>query len=482
MAGEFNIKNGFKSNGNSTVSGRLTTQKLTITSGATAGYVLTSDVSGNASWASAGGALVYFTETGSTVTPNNTIPVVALIAKSGATNVDIAIVPKGTGAFMLDIPDGTATGGNKRGSGAVDLQHGSRWNGAGAVASGLYSFAAGNANSSTNQYSMSMGYSNTSSALATIAFGNANTVNNTEAIGLGRLNSSTGDKSIAIGSSNTSSNNWSIAMGLSNIASNVGAISLGQLNTASGSNSSALGYGNSNAGGQGCTAIGWSNTITAGASYGAFAVGQQNTVSGQGFAVGVQNNIVNGWALGQTNTVAGGVAIGLSNTANGLNSIAIGRQSSSFSIKSRITYGAGQMSTLGDSQISKFILQSRTTGATTTTLIINYGDSITPFSTNQVVLQNNNAFGFTGVIVAKQSGSTNAAMWRFNGLIVRGANAASTTLVMSEIIPVSNIPGWGGPSFAADTTYGALQVQVVGAALTNLQWTANIETTEVIYA
>jgi hypothetical protein len=50
MAGEFNIKNGFKSNGDSTVSGRLTTQKLTITSGATNGYVLTSDASGNASW------------------------------------------------------------------------------------------------------------------------------------------------------------------------------------------------------------------------------------------------------------------------------------------------------------------------------------------------------------------------------------------------------------------------------------------------
>jgi hypothetical protein len=50
MAGEFNIKNGFKSNGDSTVSGKLTTQKLTITSGATNGYVLTSDSSGNAVW------------------------------------------------------------------------------------------------------------------------------------------------------------------------------------------------------------------------------------------------------------------------------------------------------------------------------------------------------------------------------------------------------------------------------------------------
>jgi len=59
MANEFNIKNGFKSNGNSTVSGKLTTQKLTITSGATNGYVLTSDASGNAVWQAASSVNIY---------------------------------------------------------------------------------------------------------------------------------------------------------------------------------------------------------------------------------------------------------------------------------------------------------------------------------------------------------------------------------------------------------------------------------------
>jgi hypothetical protein len=477
------------------VSGKTKTTSLQVTSGATNGYVLTSDAFGNATWQATAGGLTNFTEVANSSAPNATVPVNSLTATGATTNIDVAIVPKGTGAFTLDIPDNTSAGGNKRGANAVDLQI-SRINEF-KVASGLRSIVlAGNSNTSsgtnaisggdgstaTGDNSIALGNSNSATANASIAMGWSNTASFQITTALGYLNTASGNGSFAAGSTNTTSGAGGVGIGWNNIASSSNSTAIGQSNTASGSNSSALGYGNSNAGGQGCTAIGWSNTITAGASYGAFAVGQQNTVSGQGFAVGVQNNIVNGWALGQTNTVAGGVAIGLSNTANGLNSIAIGRQSSSFSIKSRITYGAGQMSTLGDSQISKFILQSRTTGATTTTLIINYGDSITPFSTNQVVLQNNNAFGFTGVIVAKQSGSTNAAMWRFNGLIVRGANAASTTLVMSEIIAVSNIPGWGGPSFAADTTYGALQVQVVGAALTNLQWTANIETTEVIYA
>ena len=50
MANEFNIKNGFISNGDGSVNGRLITQNLTITSGATNGYVLTSDSNGNATW------------------------------------------------------------------------------------------------------------------------------------------------------------------------------------------------------------------------------------------------------------------------------------------------------------------------------------------------------------------------------------------------------------------------------------------------
>ena len=50
MANEFNIKNGFISKDDSSVEGRLTTQNLRVTSGATNGYVLTSDTSGNATW------------------------------------------------------------------------------------------------------------------------------------------------------------------------------------------------------------------------------------------------------------------------------------------------------------------------------------------------------------------------------------------------------------------------------------------------
>ena len=50
MANEFIVKNGLILNGDGVINGRLTTEKLTITSGATNGYVLTSDSIGNTSW------------------------------------------------------------------------------------------------------------------------------------------------------------------------------------------------------------------------------------------------------------------------------------------------------------------------------------------------------------------------------------------------------------------------------------------------
>ena len=70
----------------------------------------------------AAGGLTYFTEAQNTTAPNATVPVDSLTAVTATTNGDIAIVPKGTGAFSLAVADNLASGGNKRGTNAVDLQ------------------------------------------------------------------------------------------------------------------------------------------------------------------------------------------------------------------------------------------------------------------------------------------------------------------------------------------------------------------------
>jgi len=403
----------------------------------------------------AGGGLTEFTEAENTATPNATVPVNSLTPVTATTNADFAIVPKGSGSILAAIPDNTVTGGNKRGQYAVDWQL--LRNGAGRVASGNRSVILG-------------GYNNGSVADYSITGGEGNYVDGTHSVSFGSSNSVSGIKSIAIGESNTVNSDRSSAFGGSN-------------NIASGRNNATAAGGSNSIGGSGNyqTALGYFNTVSNNVSVG---IGYFNTSSGAASVTLGEENVSSGTnasslGRGNTSSATSSVAIGDGNTANANYSNAQGRQSHVFGIIGRQVYASGQESTAGDSQASKFVLRERTTGNTATTLTTDSGAAST---TNQVILSNQSAYRFKGTIVGKQSGSVNAAVWDVDGFIVRGANAAATTLNVSNVTLVQNTPAWGTPTLAADTTNGGLQIQVTGAATTNIQWTATIETTEVIYA
>jgi hypothetical protein len=350
---------------------------------------------GDGTWAApSAGGLTKFTEAEATTSPNNTVYVDSLTAAGSTTNVDVAIVPKGTGAFTLAIPDGTTTGGNKRGARAFDIQ--TSRGAATQVASGGSSFCGG-----TN-------------------------------------NTASGSRSFSFGNNNIASGTYSVTMGSTNTASNGNAVALGLENTASGDTS---------------TAIGWGNTASGTYSQ----------------SIGIFSQ----------STGAGSVSLGYFNVSNADYACTLGRNANAFSIIGRQVYASGQEGTSGDAQSSKFILRERTTDNTATTITTNSSAAST---NNQVILSNQSAYRFKGSIVGKQSGSVNAAVWDIDGFIVRGANAAATTLNVSNVTLVQNTPAWGTPTLAADTTNGGLRVQVTGLAATNIQWTAVIETTEVIYA
>lgn len=343
--------------------------------------------------APAAGGLTYFTEAQSTAAPNATVNVDSLTAVASTTNADIALVPKGTGALLTAIPDNTTTGGNKRGTNAIDLQ--SLRLSAANVASGANSFVVGAYNTASGSSSTAVGYVNTAS------------------------NSS----AFAAGSGNTASGSFSSVFGENSIASGTQSFAAGGLATASGTASVALSSG--------------------------------------------------------TASAANAFSVGNSTRADGANSIAFGNTSQAFGIDGRLVHGRAIAGNWGETQKSTFIIGVRTTGNTATTLTSGGGAAS---ATNQVILSNQSAYGFTGTIIGKQSGSTNAVMWKVEGLIARGANAASTVLTTSTVTLVSNAPAWGTPTLAADANNGGLRVQVTGAAATNIQWTAVIETTEVIYA
>lgn len=190
--------------------------------------------------ATGGGSLVNFAENLSTSSPNAVTYASRLLpASPGATDIDFVIEPKGGGALLRKIPDGTAAGGAKRGSRATDLQ--ASRSAASQVASGADSFAAGADNTASGAWSCAVGYSNTASGGYSVVFGYGNLAQQAACVALGQSNSATGSQSVAIGNNNTASGGVAFALGNGCEASGTSAFAMGATCTASGSYSQATG-------------------------------------------------------------------------------------------------------------------------------------------------------------------------------------------------------------------------------------------------
>jgi hypothetical protein len=194
--------------------------------------------SNSATWGSStGSGLTIFTEISSTVSPNDVTNVHALSVNNPVTtNVDVALVAKGNGATLAQIPDLSASGGNKRGVFATDWQK-SRSDPA-QVASGGYSTIGGGRNNraTANDATVGGGQSNTASATrSTVGGGVNNTASSTTA-------------TVGGGSENTANAQAAtVGGGQSNTASGIFAVVAGGIgNTSDGEHSSILGGENNN--------------------------------------------------------------------------------------------------------------------------------------------------------------------------------------------------------------------------------------------
>lgn len=185
-------------------------------------------------------------------------------------------------------------------------------------------------------------------------------------------------------------------------------------------------------------------------------------------------------ASGDFSFVAGGVL----NVASGMHSTILGgAYVSTRGITGALAAGGDSpiAASLGVSQRTQFILGRQTADATPTILATNAAGAGT---TNQIVLPNNSAFYFKGFIVATVTAAGDTKGWLIEGVIKRGASAASTTLVGAATV-TSNYADAGASTWAvtvtADITNGALAITVTGAAATTIRWVANVETTEVTF-
>jgi hypothetical protein len=147
---------------------------------------------------SIGGGAINFTTNitaGTLLTGHSVSTNVTLSENTTATNSDLVLTPKGTGAFILGPkPDGTLTGGNARGARAVDLQ--TNRTAASQVASGADSFVAGLQNTTGNP-AWAIGLSNTASGLYSTAIGRQCVASNSNTIALGFQGTASGNGSVA---------------------------------------------------------------------------------------------------------------------------------------------------------------------------------------------------------------------------------------------------------------------------------------------
>ena len=257
-----------------------------------------------------------------------------------------------------------------------------------------------------------------------------------------------------------------------------GWISLNKSSPSAGNAFSAVIGGDSNSATATYAFVGGGNSNTASSNNTAVVGGNSNSAS-------VSNAVIVGGASNQANGVQAVVVGGANNNSDSLNTVVIGGvQGTTRSINGNFVTPASNspiQNASGRTQAAILLLGRQTTDATATVLASNTSAGGTA---NQVILPNNSAYTFQGTCIANVTGGGTTSGWKFEGVIKRGANAASTTLV-AAVTPTVIAQDAGASAWVlavtADTTNGGIAVTVTGAAATTIRWVAKIETTEVTF-
>lgn len=167
-----------------------------------------------------GGASLFTTDitAGTLLNAHSVSTNVTLSENTTATNSDLVLTPKGTGAFILGPkPDGTAVGGDARGIKAICLV-GDR-SAQSQVASGNNSVAIGHRAIASGSVSTSIGDANMASGISSFAGGSISMASAIYSSVLGRANVASGGSSFCAGANNTASGSFSgIPIGFQGLA------------------------------------------------------------------------------------------------------------------------------------------------------------------------------------------------------------------------------------------------------------------------
>jgi hypothetical protein len=423
----------------------------------------------------------------------------ALTAVGLSANINAALVAKGAGATLAQIPDNAVAGGNARGLYATDWQK-SRIN-ADQVASGEKSTIGGGSNhtasgtSSTIAGGLGLTAANFAStacggrnnragsnyafvgggdgnaaldAYCTVGGGRGNDASGTafgySIIGGGRSNDASGDYSaIGGGYQNTASADYStVAGGGSNTASADSATVGG------GSGNNAAGVASTIAGGTGnstgyLAAVGGGFSNDASADSATIGGGYNNTASSQRATVagGAGNT-----ASGDYSTVCGGYA----NTASAQYSTSLGYGANATNY-GEFAIGSGWFNLDNDNKSSTFLLRTTTTAAGSAAV---YLDS----SSAEITLSANSTYAYTATIVGLSSHNDSAHLhYTLRG--VAKCNSSGVVTIYNQtaadaVVKTSRIPATLNAALSG-TSNNKLRVVVYTPSTANHYWTARIQ-------
>lgn len=134
---------------------------------------------------------------------------------------------------------------------------------------------------------------------------------------------------------------------------------------------------------------------------------------------------------------------------------------------------------LGRLQTTMTGLYQVTTGTTATRAT---ADSTAASTANQLILRNNSAFIVEGSVIARDTVTNDCASFSFSVLVKRGSDAANTTIVGTPLITqdfADTAATTWAVTLTADTTNGALGVNVAGAGTNAIRWMIELYTQEV---
>lgn len=187
--------------------------------------------------------------------------------------------------------------------------------------------------------------------------------------------------------------------------------------------------------------------------------------------VGFSSAAVNGsysFGAGFHVTVTGASAFGSGNSCNA-------------PLYGQRAHAAGQFAVVGDSQLSSLVARNSTSNETPTNLFLD-GSSV------RLVVPANTTWEFEIHIIARTASATGTyAKFVRSGIISRNSTVGSTAIATVDTLGTdrgsnANTPpaGWA-VAVTADTTNGALDIQVTGAAATNIRWVAHVMLAEVAF-